>query len=135
MKEEIKKVRTKVGGETKVVSEISVPIYESVEELINSESEERIVSVFNKGNHIRIMGNERIKFSEGKKSVKALRNAAFNLLTTEELMSVAQDAAKLEALLDSAVIQKRVQDQLSNVETTDNETTDNETTDEYGEDE
>ena len=108
MKELMKPVRTK----GKVVSEVMCPVYETVDEILNSEPQERIVAVFNNGNHVRIMGNERAKFSGTKAGKKKRTQLAFNCLTTDELMSVAQDANKLAALLESDEIQARVDEQL-----------------------
>ena len=104
MKETRKPVRTK----GKIVSEVDVPVYDSVEEIINSEPSERIVAVFNNGNAVRIMGNERAKFSGVRTGKKKRMQIAFGLLTTEEMMSVAGDGAALESLLESDEIQARV---------------------------
>ncbi len=109
MKTETKKVRHK----SQVVCEVDVPIYESVDEIINSEPPERIVSVFNNGNHVRIMGNERAKFSGTRTGKKKRTQMAFNTLTVEELMACAQDSAALEKLLESEEIQARVDAQLA----------------------
>lgn len=100
----MKKVRTK----GKVVSEIMVPIYATVDEIVGSEPAERIIAVFNNGNHVRLMGNERMKFSSTKTGKKKRNQLAFNCLTTDELMSVAQDADKLAQLLESPEVQARV---------------------------
>ena len=104
MNEVMKKIRTK----GKVVSEIMVPVYATVDEIVGSEPAERIVAVFNNGNHVRLMGNERAKFSGTKTGKKKRNQLAFNCLTTDELMSVAQDADKLAQLLESPEVQARV---------------------------
>ena len=104
MKEVIKKVRHK----QKIVAEVTVPLYENVQEIIDSEPPERIVAVFNNGNHVRIMGNERSKFSTSATSKKVRTKIAFELLSTEELMAVAQDADALQAKLESDEMQARV---------------------------
>ena len=109
MREVLKQVKTK----NKVVAEVNVPVYETVEEIINSESAERIIAVFNNGNHVRIMGNERAKYSGTKTGKKLRRKMAFNCLTTDELMARAQDSDALEAFLNSPEIQARVDAQIA----------------------
>jgi hypothetical protein len=109
MQEVTKKVRTK----GKVVSEITVPVYATVEEIVSSEPAERIVAVFNNGNHVRLMGNERAKFGGAKTGKKKRMQMAFNLITTDELMSVSNDMAALEALLMSDEVQSRVDAKLA----------------------
>jgi len=104
MKESVKKVRTK----GKIVSEVNVPVYDTVAEITANEPEDRIVAVFNNGNHVRIMGNERAKFTGVRTGKKRRLQLAFNCLTVEELMSVAQNADKLNALLESSIVQERV---------------------------
>ena len=104
MQEVMKKIRTK----GKVVSEIMVPIYATVDEIVGSEPAERIVAVFNNGNHVRLMGNERAKFSGTNTGKKKRNQLAFNCLTTDELMSVAQNADLLAQLLESPEVQARV---------------------------
>ena len=104
MQEVMKKIRTK----GKVVSEITVPVYATVDEIVGSEPAERIVAVFNNGNHVRLMGNERAKFSGTKTGKKKRNQLAFNCLMTDELMSVAQDSDKLAELLESPEVQARV---------------------------
>ena len=104
MKEVAKKVRHK----GKVVSEVNVPVYDTVDEILNSEPSERIVAVFNNGNHVRIMGNERAKFSGTKTGKKKRLQLAFNCLSVDELMSCAQDSGKLNQLLESDEVQARV---------------------------
>ena len=113
MKEETKDVKTKKDGKQVKVSEVSVPVYETLDELVGAEEEGKIINMFNQANCIRIMWNERAKFTEGKTSKKARRELAFNLLTTDELMKVAQDANALNTLLDSAEIQARVDEKLA----------------------
>ena len=113
MKELTKDVKTKKDGKAVKVSEVVVPEYETLDELVAAEEEGKIVSLFNQANCIRIMGNERAKFAEGRVSKGARRELAFNLLTTEELMKVAQDASALNALLDSTEIQARVDERLA----------------------
>ena len=113
MKELTKDVKTKKDGKTVKVSEVAVPEYETLDELVAAEEEGKIVAMFNQANCIRIMGNERAKFTEGRTSKKARRELAFNLLTTDELMKVAQDANALNDLLDSDAIQARVDEHLN----------------------
>ena len=109
MKEVTKRVRTK----NKVVSEVALPVYDTVDEIIAHEPADRIVAVFNNGNHVRIMGNERAKFSGKSTGKKKRLQLAFNCLTVDELMSVAQNADALNALLESADVQARVDKMLA----------------------
>lgn len=104
MKEETKKVMHK----STQVGEVTVPIYESFEELQNSEEEAHILNMFNKQNMVRIMGNERAKHGGTKAGKKKRMQLAYNLLTTVQLTEVAQDYDALQALLDSPEIQAQV---------------------------
>ncbi len=104
----MKTVTKKVRHKTKVVAEIDVPVYDNVQEIVDSEPDERIIAVFNNGNHVRLMGNERAKHS-GVRTGKKLRNRiAFETLTIDEIMSCQGDGVKLEQLLDSPEIQARI---------------------------
>lgn len=104
MENTLRKVRHK--GE--VVSEVNVPVYATFDELVNSEKQERIVSVFNNGNAVRIMGNERAKFSGTRTGKKKRLQMAFNCVSVEELMAVQGNADALNALLESEEVQARV---------------------------
>ncbi len=108
MKEVLKKVRHK----SQVVAEVNLPVYETVDEIIEYVTAEQIVAVFNNGNHVRIMGNERAKFSGTKTGKKKRNQLAFNCLSVDELMGVAQNAEAMQELLDSPEIQARVDAQL-----------------------
>ncbi len=108
MKDVLKKVRTK----NQVVCEVNVPVYDTVGEILASEPKERIVAVFNNGNAVRIMGNERAKFTGTKTGKKKRLQMAFNVLSTDELMSCARNEEKLSALLQSPEIQARVDAEL-----------------------
>ena len=109
MKEEVRKVVHKGS----VVGEVTVPVYESMEELMEKESEERILSMFNKQNCVRIAGNERAKHTEGRTGKKKRAQIAFNLLTSEELTAVTRDYDALQELLESDEVQARVDEYLS----------------------
>jgi len=108
----MKQVMKKVRHKGKVVSEIEVPIYESLEELADDMEETKILSIFNNGNHIRLMGNERAKFSTTTTGKKARMKIAFELLSTDELMAVAQNADALNEKLMSDEMQQRVDEHL-----------------------
>jgi hypothetical protein len=103
MKEKLSKIRT--GG--KVVSEISIPQYETLEEILSSgKTEAQIVSCFNTANTIEIQGIERNKFVPARVGKEQKRKLAFNLLTFDELLSVKKedgtmDAVKFETLINS----------------------------------
>lgn len=109
MKETTQKVRHK----SEVVGEVTVPVYETMEELMEKESAERILSMFNKQNCVRIAGNERAKHTEGRAGKKKRAQIAFNLLTSEELAAATGDYDALQALLESEDVQARVDEYLS----------------------
>ncbi len=97
MKTEPSKVRHK--GE--VVSEIEIPIYENLDELMAAVAGEVIVEKFNKANKIDLQAAARAPFSE-KKTGKARRAAiGFDLLTTDEIIKFAGNHAGLQEYLDS----------------------------------
>ena len=97
MKTETSKVRHK--GE--VVSEIEIPIYENLDELMAAVAGDVIVEKFNKANKIDLQATARAPFSE-KKTAKARREAiGFDLLTTDEIFKFAGNHAGLKEYLDS----------------------------------
>lgn len=108
MEEVLKQVKHK----GKVVGEVLCPLYTTVDEILEAENAERIVAVFNNGNHVRIMGNERAKHSGVRTGKKKRTEMAFSCLTIDEMTSCATDGrpdpAKLQTLLDSPEVQARV---------------------------
>lgn len=109
MKEVTKDVKTK----GKTVGQVTVNHYETVQELVENESEERILGMFNKQNLIRMMGNERAKHGEGRIGKQKRTKIAYGCLTLEEAASVAQDYDALQELLNSDEIQARVDAKLA----------------------
>ena len=103
----------KTGRPAKEVGVVDVPIYDTIDELIENETEEKILACFNQQNCIRIMGNERAKHTPGRVGKSVRMNVAFSVLTIEELTSVAGDPIALKTLLLSAEIQARVDAKLA----------------------
>lgn len=97
MKTDTKEVKTK----GKVVATIDIPIYESLDELMESVDEKVIIERFNNANTIALMGAERQKHQPTKMGKSKKMAMAFNLLTPEEAMSCAGDYAKLQELLET----------------------------------
>lgn len=109
----MKELPKKVMHKQTVVGEVTVPVYETLSELTENEIEERILSMFNKQNAVRIMGNERAKHAIGRAGKKKRMGIAFNLLDSEELATVAGDFDALQGLLESKDVQARVDEYLS----------------------
>ncbi len=112
MKEVIKEVKTSklVDGVKKQVKvgEVTVKIWENIDELIANEKPEVILGLFNKANTIRLQGNERAKHQDKAAGKTKRRGLAYNLLSTEELGVYAGDFAGLQEFLDSDEMQARV---------------------------
>ena len=117
MKEVTKDVKTTkvVDGVKKQVKvgEVTVQIYETVDELIANEKPEVILGMFNKANVIRLQGNERAKHQDKVTGKTKRRGLAYNLLSTTELAEHAGDFAGLQAFLDSDAMQARVDEDLA----------------------
>ena len=94
------------------VADINVPVYENVDELMAAESVEKILSMFNKANIIRMQANERSKHTEGKMGKMKTRGLAFKLLTPDEISQFAGDFAALNTFLDSEDMANRVKESL-----------------------
>ncbi len=92
-----------------VVDTVNIPVYATVNDLIASEDDTRILSCFNNGNKIRIMGNARAKHVVKPLSQAKKMWAGVAALTIEELQSVAgnEDAMKELALSDD--VQSRIE--------------------------
>ncbi len=108
MKEETRKVRH--AGE--VVDEVSVPVYETVDELVNAETEERVLAMFNKQNAVRIMGNVRAQHTPSRMGKGKMWDLAFNMLSPEEAASFAGNVEGLREFLESDEIAERVKKSL-----------------------
>ena len=112
MKEVTKEVKTAklVDGVKKQVKvgEVTVDIYETLEELTANVKEEVILATFNKQNVIRLQGNERAKHQEARAGKTKRRGLAYNLLSQDELVQYAGNFAALQEFLDSDEMQARV---------------------------
>lgn len=117
MREEDVKVKT--GG--KVVATVAVPVYESVAEAVETETEAVVLKKFNSQNATDLANIERAKHrpaTMGKAAqVAAKRVAATNICTTEEIMNAlgnadvdfnGDKAAAIDALVNSDEIQARL---------------------------
>ena len=108
MKEEVKKVRT--GGS--VVGEATVPVYETVDELVETEDPARILSMFNKQNAVRIMGNERAKHTLARIGKGKRFEIGYNLLWTvldpEEANECIGNMEKLKETMASEKMQTAI---------------------------
>ena len=103
MKTEMSKVRHK--GE--IVAEIEIPTYENFDELTSAVAADVIVDKFNKANKIDLQAQARSPFSE--KAGKAKRTAtAFDLLTTDEIMSFAGNHAGMMVFLQGPEMAVRI---------------------------
>ncbi len=112
MKTELKKVRH--AGE--VVGTVDIPVYGNMEELVDNETDERILNMFNKQNAVRIMGNERAKHTPTVMGKGKLWDMAFNTLTPEEAASYAGKVDELKEFLEGDVIAERVKKLLADTE-------------------
>jgi len=108
MKTEVKDVRT--GG--KKVGVVEVPIYETVDELTATEDKSRILSMFNKQNAVRIMGNERAKHTLARVGKGKRFEIGFNLLpdiVSKEVIDAAiGDINKMKELVNTQDVQDAV---------------------------
>jgi hypothetical protein len=103
----MKKVESKVRYKGKVVEVISIPVFESMDEIMANNPKELVIAMFNRGNTVRLQGITRNKYSTrtGKEKRRAI---AFNLLTTDELIRFAGKHEELTAFIDSAEMSARV---------------------------
>ncbi len=108
MRESVRTVRT--GG--KVVGETTVPVYETLDELVAAENEKSILNMFNKANAVRIMGNERAKHSLARigknKRFEIAYNLLWDILTPEEAKEVLGNIEKLKEVCASDRVQEAV---------------------------
>jgi len=81
----MKIVKKDVEHKKKVVGTVDCPVYENLNEAVEHEGEDKVLSLFNKQNHIRIQAAERQKHALGRTSNQKRFNVGFNLLTTDEL--------------------------------------------------
>jgi len=106
MKQELSKVRT--GG--KVVTEITINIYDSLSEITDAGFDEaKIVDKFNRMNKIDLQGEARNQFITPKPGKQAAKMAAFNTLTSDELLScVNSETGACDAQLLMALVAKKM---------------------------
>lgn len=113
MKDDVRKVRT--GGA--VVGEVTVPVYENVEELVEKEDAARILSMFNKQNCVRIMGNERAKHTLARvgkgKRFEIGYNLLWQTLTPEEANECIGNIEKLKEVMASGKMQTAIDEFLA----------------------
>lgn len=117
MKQVTKDVKTTkiVDGVKKQVKvgDVTVDIYENIDELIANVKPEVILGMFNKANVIRLQGNERAKHQDAKAGKTKRRGLAYNLLSPEELGQYAGKFAELQEFLDSDEMQVRVDESIA----------------------
>lgn len=119
----MKQEEKKVAHKGKVVSTITVPIYESLAEAIadngaGAEGEAFVLATFNKQNVIRLQAVERNKFSESPTGKKARREIAFSLMcnlpnAAEIVSGFGGNMAAMEAYLTSADMEAKVDEVLA----------------------
>ena len=94
MREEVKEVKSKGA----VVGTVTVPIYETIEELIDDVDHPIILAMFNKANIIDLQAKERNAHAPAKLGKGKKLRLCMNKLTADEMMSCAGDFDALEAL-------------------------------------
>ncbi len=117
MKEVTKDVKTSklVDGVKKQVKvgEVTIKVWENIDELIANEKPEHILGMFNKANVIRVQGNERAKHQDKVAGKTKRRGLAYNLLSQEELVQYAGNFAGLQEFLDSDEMATRVDESIA----------------------
>jgi endonuclease IV len=108
MNEVVKQVKLRIKGKTEVVGSCTVPIYDSVEELIEKESIENILAQFNKGNTITLMGIERNKHKPQTAGKQKRMMIGLSLITTEEFQNLAGDPDAIKEFVESPEVQARI---------------------------
>lgn len=96
----------KLGGN--IVGTVNVPIYDTVDELIDAEDDSRILACFNGGNKIRIMTAERTIHQDKPLSKQKKLMLGLAALTTDELQQVAGDMDAMQDLALSDDVQSRI---------------------------
>ena len=98
------------------VDTAEVPVYATVDEILASEPAERVVTVFNKGNAVRIMGNVRAKHSPTRVGKNRRFNIAYELLPSivseDVLDKCIGNIVELKRVMDSKEVQDAVDDYL-----------------------
>ncbi len=108
-------VKVRTGG--KIVATITVPVYVTVAEAIEAETEAVVLAKFNSQNATDLANVERAKHRPSTMGKGKKRVAATNVCTTEEIMEAlnradedfgGDKAAALDALVNSDEIQARL---------------------------
>ena len=104
----MKSVIKNVKYDGKLVGSVNIPLYETLQELSDSESTEHILNMFNKGNTINLQRIERDKHKPASTGKQARTFIGMSLLTTEEAQACCMDPEKLKELIDSTEVQDRI---------------------------
>ncbi len=123
VQEEPVKIRTGKDeeGKSKVVAEITVPVYEDIDELIENVDAKVILAKFNSQNKTDLANAERIKHKPSSMGKQAKRTALLNVLTNEEVLAAVgrtkevgtKLSDELDALIDSPEIQSRLEAEIT----------------------
>jgi len=106
----MKIVTTPVRHKGQHVGDVEVPVYDTLEEIVEAHKETEIVELFNKQLKVQLQGKLRAKNSEASAGTKkALRQKAFNLLTNDEVAQYAGDFEGLSEFLTSPEMVARVE--------------------------
>ena len=116
MKELVKEVKLTKDGKKVVVGSVTIPIYETVDELAENVKSEDILEQFNKGNTISIMNAERNKHKPATAGKQKRTYVGLSLITTEEFQATGGDPDKIKTLIDSDDIQNRIDEFLESQE-------------------
>jgi len=108
----MKEVTKKVKYDGNEVGTCTIPIYESVEELAETEAPDNILAQFNKGNTVYLMGVERNKHKPATAGKQKRAFIGFNVLTTDEITSCQGDPEALKELIESEEVQGRIDEYL-----------------------
>ena len=87
-----------VKSKQKVVGQVTVTVYETVEELVTAVDEKVILDMFNKANKIAAQAKERQAHAPTKIGKNLKMKLAMNKLTADEMISCQGDFDALEAL-------------------------------------
>ena len=89
----------------KKVDEVTVPQYESMDELLDAEAATVVLKMFNQQKLTKAMNEARAAKSPTRAGKKIKNQLAFNLCSQEELISCQGDFNQLQKLLDSKMPQ------------------------------
>ncbi len=112
MQEVTKEVKLTKDGKKIVVGTVTIPIYQTVEELAENVDSKHILDMFNKGNTIDVMNKERNKHKPAAAGKQKRMWIGMSLLTTEQFQSTGGDADKIKQLIESDEVQQAIDDYL-----------------------